>query len=300
MTTSPRVVFFGNERLVSGLKHTDAPILSGLIERGYDVVAVIINNHDTTSRNRREVEVAAIAAAHGIPVLSPARLTDIESSLRDMRPDFAVLAAYGRIIPQRIINLFGTIGIINIHPSLLPRHRGSTPIESTIIAGDGAAGVSIMQLSAGMDEGPLYAQRTIQLHGDEDKFALHKHMSRLGAKLLLEALPRIISGELKPTPQQTDGVSYTTPLEKSDGVIDPISDTAEHIERKVRAYLGFPKSRLTYHGNDVIVTSARVVEKPIDGALCINCKQNSILLVESLIAPSGKLMSGDAYLRGLR
>ena len=300
MTTSPRVVFFGNERLVSGLQHTETPILRGLIEHEYNIVAIVVNDRDAMSRNARTLEVAELAKEHPIPVLSPAKLSDIEQELHDLQPDMAILAAYGRIIPQRIIDIFMPIGIINIHPSLLPHYRGSTPIESAILHGDTTTGVSIMQLTAGMDEGPIFVQQSVELSGYETKFELYERLSQLGSKMLLEALPHIISGQTRPIPQRTDGVTYTTPLMKSDGMIDPSTDTAVHIERKVRAYLGFPKSRVSYHGNDVIITSARVVEKPIDDALCVNCKQNSTLLVESLIAPSGKLMSGDAYLRGLR
>lgn len=299
MTTSPRVVFFGNERLVSGLQHTETPILRGLIEHEYNIVAIVVNDRDAMSRNARTLEVAELAKEHHIPVLSPAKLSDIEQELHDLQPDMAILAAYGRIIPQRIIDIFMPIGIINIHPSLLPHYRGSTPIESAILHGDTTTGVSIMQLTAGMDEGPIFVQQSVDLSGYETKFELYEHLSRLGAKTLLEALPHIVSGQMRPIPQRTNGVKYTIPLMKSDGMIDPSTDTAVRIERKVRAYLGFPKSRVSYHSNDVIITSARVVEKPIDGALCINCKQNSTLLVESLIAPSGKLMSGDAYLRGL-
>lgn len=300
MTTSKRVVFFGNERLVSGLKHTDTPILRGLIERGYEVVAIIASHSDARSRTARTLEVAEIAKEHDIPLLLPAKPGDIETELRELHADVAILAAYGRIIPQRIIDVFTPTGIVNIHPSLLPRHRGSTPIETTILAGDTVAGVSIMQLSAGMDEGPVYAQQSIELTGHETKFDLYERLSTLGAELLFTSLPDIISGHLQPTAQRIDDVSYTTPIVKSDGIINPATDSAIMIERHIRAYLGFPKSKLSYRDNDVIVTSAKVVDSPVDGELCIACNENSTLLVESLIAPNGKSMSGSAYLRGLR
>lgn len=300
MTRSQRVVFFGNERLVSGLTHTDTPLLRGLIAHGYTVVAIIASHSDAQSRTARPLEVAEVAREHGIPILLPAKPGDIEQELRELQADFAVLAAYGRIIPQRIIDVFSPIGIINIHPSLLPRYRGSTPIESTILHGDHEAGISLMQLTAGMDEGPVYAQVSIPLSGSETKFELYEHLSRRSAELLFSSLPHITSGELKPKQQRTDGVSYTTPIHKRDGIIDPSTDNALTIERRVRAYLGFPKSRLNYRGVDVIVTSARTVDQPIDTELCITCNEDSTLLVESLIAPSGKTTSGSAYLRGLR
>lgn len=298
MTMSSKLVFFGNERLVSGLKSTDAPVLRGLIERGYDIVAVVSSYNEGTSRNSRTLEVAEIAKAHNIPLLLPTRPGDIEDDLKEMGADAAILAAYGRIIPQRIINVFSPIGIINIHPSLLPRHRGPTPIETTIVAGDTTAGVSIMQLTAGMDEGPVYGQASIPLVGNETKFDLYDTLSHRGATLLFDLLPDILSGALKPKVQETAGVSYTTLLTKEDGKLDPLTDDAYACERKVRAYLGFPKTVLRVQNNDVIVTAAITTNEKSPGELVIECADNTLLRVVELIAPSGKKMSGSAYLRG--
>lgn len=300
MTTSKRVVFFGNERLVSGLKHSSTPVLLGLIERDYDVACVVVNNSDAVSRTARTLEVADIAKARSIPVLSPDRPSNIIDQLASYNADFAILAAYGRIIPQRVIDVFSPIGIINIHPSLLPRHRGPTPIETTITSGDTQAGVSIMQLTAGMDEGPTYGQLTYDIHGDEDKFVLCERLSTMGAELLFELLPGIIDGSVNAKPQQNSGVTYTTLISKQDGIVDPTTETATEISRKVRAHLGYPKSRLHYKNADVIITSAKPTDTVAEGELCIPCADNSTLLVDTLIAPNGKSMSGAAYLRGLR
>lgn len=300
MTQSPRVVFFGNERLVSGLDHSQTPVLKGLIKNGYDVVAIVAHHTNASSRSSRDLEVAQIASDHNIPLLLPKKPIEIIDQLRELKADCAILAAYGRILPQSIIDVFGPIGVINIHPSLLPRHRGPTPIESTILAGDQTAGVSIMQLASGMDEGSVYGQATLSLTGHETKFELHSSLSKSGAELLFSLLPKILNETLKPKPQSNNGVSYTTLLSKADGNIDPLTDTAEMINRKVRAYLNFPKTRLHYMNKDVIITSAKVVSDSVPSAFCIACAQNSTLLVESVIAPSGKAMTGEAFLRGLR
>lgn len=300
MTTSKRVVFFGNERLVSGLRHSSTPVLLGLIERGYDVACVVVNNSDAVSRNARTLEVSEVAKDHNIPVLSPDRPGDIFEQLASYNANFAILAAYGRIIPQRVIDVFSPIGIINIHPSLLPRHRGPTPIETTITSADAQAGVSIMQLTAGMDEGPTYGQVTYDMQGDEDKFELCERLSTMGAELLFDLLPGIIEGTVQAKPQQNTGVTYTTLISKKDGIVDPTTETALQISRKVRAYLGFPKTKLTYKNADVIITSAKPTDTVAEGELCIPCADNSTLLVDTLIAPNGKSMSGAAYLRGLR
>lgn len=298
MTPSSKLVFFGNERLVSGLAHTDAPVLRGLIAAGYEIKAVVSHHSDARSRNARPLELAEIAREHDIPLLLPAHPGDIEDELRALQADAAVLVAYGRIIPQRIINVFAPHGIVNLHPSLLPRHRGSTPIETTILSGDKQAGVSVMQLTAGMDEGPVYAQSRFPLRGDESKQELYELLAHAGAALLIDSLPRILSGELLPTPQETHDVTYTSMLSKNDGKIDPLTDTAYAIERKVRAYLNFPKTHLKIENNDVIVTTAKVINKNDEGHLVIACAENTYLEVLELIAPSGKTMSGEAYLRG--
>ncbi|MEO5691054.1 MAG: methionyl-tRNA formyltransferase [Candidatus Saccharimonadales bacterium] len=298
MTASKRLVFFGNERLVSGLKRSDTPLLRGLIERGYDIAAVVVNNTEAVSRNARALEVAAVASAHNIPVLSPNKPADIIDELKNMHVDAAILSAYGRIIPQRVIDVFSPIGIINIHPSLLPRHRGSTPIETTILDGDTTAGVSIMQLTAGMDEGPVYNQVSMDLTGTETKFDLYATLSTTGAELLFDLLPTILDGSLQPKPQSTTGVSYTTQVSKGNSFVDPTTESASTIERKVRAYLGFPKTKIHYVGNDVILTAAKVVDSLIEKEFCITCAGNSTLLIEELQAPNGKRMTGSAYLRG--
>lgn len=251
-----KVIFFGNERLVSGLPKTDAPILTGLIKNGYDVVAVVSHFSDTQSRNNRELEVAAIAKEHNIPLFIPHKPSEIIDELRAFKADVAVLAAYGRIVSQAIIDLF-PLGIINIHPSLLPRYRGPTPIESAILNGDDETGVSIMQLSAGMDEGPVYAQSKIPLNGTESKFELYSRIVEVTNTLFFDTFTHIIDSSIQATPQADEGISYSHLIHKQDGVID-WSAPAVTIDRQIRAYEGWPQSRTTINSLDVIITKAHV------------------------------------------
>lgn len=298
MTMSKRLVFFGNERLVSGLKHTDTPVLRGLIAAGYDIVAIVTNYEAGSSRSARKLEVADVANEHGIPLFTPDKPSDIYDELQKLQADAAILVSYGRIIPQRVIDLFGAVGIINIHPSLLPRHRGSTPIETTILRGDDTAGVSLMKITAGMDEGPIYVQQSIPLTGRETKFELYESLSHLGTQLLLDNLDAILENQLSPALQKNKGVTFTSLISKQDGVIDATTDTAYAIERKVRAYQGYPKTRLRVGNNDVVVTMTKVVESKDAGALVLSCAEDTYLEILELTAPSGKSMSGEAYLRG--
>lgn len=295
---SKRLVFFGNERLVSGLKSTSAPLLSGLIEQGYEVVAVVAHHEQARSRSARRLEVAEIAAAHNIPVLLPEKPLEIAEQLADLQADAAVLSAYGRIIPKRIIDMFEPYGIINLHPSLLPSYRGPSPIETTILNGDKTTGVSVMKLAPGMDDGPLYGQLKLSLTGHEDKLELYNLLSKRGSQLLLKLLPGILSGQLEAKEQKNTGVSITSIIVKQAGNIDIVTDTANAIERKVRAYLGFPKTRLRIRDADVILTSVKVVDSLSSTSLVLECANKTYLEVCQLIAPSGKTMSGEAFLRG--
>jgi len=291
-----RLVFFGNERLVSGLESTDTPILRGLIEHGYDIAAIVAHHSDGTSRRGRPLEVAEVAREHSIPLLTPDRPSDIANELTSLESEAAVLVAYGRIVPQSVIDIFPK-GIINVHPSLLPRYRGPTPLESPIISGDTESGVSIMQLSSKMDAGPVYAQQTIPVEETDTKFDLYRKASDTSCSLLLRTLPQILNGSLNATPQNDADASYCSLLSKQDGMLDPLTQTAVDAERRVRAYLGFPKSRLTVRQYPIIVTKAHVTTEqktPLD----VMFSDGNYLSIDELVAPSGKHMDAAAFLRG--
>ena len=289
------LVYFGNERLVSGLKHTDAPILQGLIADGYQVKAVVTHHSETRSRKPRPLEVVEIATKHDIPVFMPDKPAEIAETLREINADAGILAAYGRIIPQSIIDLF-PFGIINIHPSLLPLYRGPSPIETAIMNGDDTTGVSIMQLSAKMDAGPVYHQAEYHMQGDETKFMLYDKLASISASELIATLPRIFDGSLSPQPQDESRVSYCQLLTKVDSLLDPTKLTAAEAERRVRAFLGFPRTKLLVNDREIIVTKAHVSADAT--TLSVKFIDGNYLVVDELIAPSGKTMQADDYLRG--
>ena len=293
MTSSSKLVFFGTEDF-------SLPTLVALVEHGYDIVAVVTKPDARRGRKSELVmpSVKKYAIEHDIPVLQPTKVGEITDELAELKADAAVLVSYGKLIPKRTIDLFNPIGIINIHPSLLPRYRGPAPIEAAIVNGDSETGISIMRLTLGMDEGPVFVQERIALSGKETKPQLYDAFARRGAELLMTTLPDILSGTLQPNQQEHDDVSYTSLLTKRDGVLDPITDDAYACERKVRAYLGYPKTTVKVQNNDVLVTSAKVVTTKSPDELVIECAQNTLLQVDELVAPSGKKMSGSAYLRG--
>lgn len=301
--TSKTLVFFGNEKLASGVT-TDAPILSGLIEAGYDIAFVAVNQAESHGRSSKKLEVIELAEKNNIEVKYVSKVSDLADDINNSEASFGVLAAFGRIIPQSIIDLF-EFGILNIHPSLLPEFRGSTPIESALLSGQEMTGVSLMRLSAGMDEGPVYGFTEVKIEPDMSKQSLYEQLSSAGSAMLLELLPQILSGEINTLEQDHDQASYTKLLSKESGVID-WTKSDEEISCEVRAYLGWPGSQTTIAGKDVIITEA----KPTDGSgeagkafnitksqFGIYCGQGALEILK--IKPAGKAeMSSQAFLAG--
>lgn len=257
------IVFFGNERIATGVK-TDAPTLTALINAGYDVKAVVANFERGVSRNSRKLEVQEVAQAHNIPLLLPDKPSLIIEELKEFNATAAVLVAYGKIVPQRVIDVFPR-GIINIHPSLLPLHRGPIPLESVILNGEHKTGVSVMQLVKAMDAGPVYGQRELVLSGAETKQELADKLLYMGSEMVIKLLPDILNGKLAGQIQDERKATYDKLLNKEDGIID-WSKPAIQIEREIRAFAGWPKSSTTLAGIEVIVTAAHFVTTQEKGA----------------------------------
>jgi methionyl-tRNA formyltransferase len=297
MSKSGKLVFFGNERLATGLKHIEPTALKALVDNGYNIAAVVSHYHEGRSRNQRMLEIAEVAQTHNIPLLLPDNLKDIKQQLEDCKAEAAILVAYGKIIPADIIDIFPK-GIINIHPSLLPKYRGPTPIEQAILDGVSETGISIMKLAPEMDAGPIFAQVKLSLSGQESKAELAQKFLQSGSELLIDNLGEILSGSLEPAPQNGSEATYTKLLTKEDGIIG-WNEPAEFLERKVRAFAGFPKSRTQLFGHDVVITKARAAESEDDGVLVMKCK-DSWLEIQELTAPSGRTISGEEFIRGYK
>lgn len=289
--TSKTIVFFGTEQF-------SLTALTGLIDAGYLIAAVVTKPDSKKGRGQKLVapSVKILAEKHGIPVWQPTKVSEINEKIATLDSPAGVLVSYGKIIPQSTIDLFSP-GITNVHPSLLPKYRGPSPIESAIENGDEKTGVSIMQLSAAMDAGPVYAVKTHGLNGDETQPELYETLADVGTQLLLETLPRILDGSLTPRPQNDDEAVYCKLLQKADAQLNLAALTAEEAERKIRAHLSFPKSKLVFHEHILIITKAHVTHSkktPLDFV----CRDGAFLCVDELIAPSGRRMSAEAFLRG--
>jgi methionyl-tRNA formyltransferase len=296
VSSKAKLVFFGNERLATAVS-TDAPALRSLIQAGYNIQAVVASHSEGISRNKRQLEIVDVAHAYHIPILIPDKLDDIYAELADFKAEAGILVAFGKLIPQKIIDIFPW-GIINIHPSLLPAYRGPTPVETAILEGVGQTGVSLMSLTAKMDAGPVYIQRPVELSGDEIKPELARRLLSLGSKLLVENLPFILDGSLAAIPQSEAQATYTRLLARTDGAID-FKEPAELTERRVRAFIGFPRTRAKLFDQEIIITKARVARDAADGKLVVKCRPGW-LEIEELTGPSGRSMSGADFIRGYK
>lgn len=302
-----KIIYFGNERLVSGLEKSDTPILRGLIDKGYEVVAIVSHYSDSNSRNKRELEVASVAKEFDIPLFLPKNPSEILNDLKTFNADIAILVAYGRIISQKVIDIF-PLGIINVHPSLLPKYRGPTPVESALLNGDHETGVSIMKLSAGMDEGPVYAQAKVSIKDDEGKFSLYEKIVNTSTQLFFDCLPKIIEGSLEPIEQNNTEATFSKLIKKSDGILD-WNKTAQQLTNEIRAFTGWPQSRAKLADIDVIVTQASSIkDSSSDSGLIEITDQNCLTIGTSdgklcikRLKPLGKKeMPITAFLAGYR
>ena len=286
-----RIIFFGSEDF-------SLYSLRALVDAGFEIAAVVTKPDTRRGRGHElsEPAVKQYAKTQGIAVWQPTSLKEIIPLLAPLQPIGAVLVSYGRLIPDELLEAF-TPGIVNLHPSLLPRYRGPSPIESAIANRDNKTGVTIMQLVHAMDAGPIYAQFPYALDGTETRPELYETLGTLGAQTLVSTLPAILDGTLQPLPQDSDNVSYCKLLTKQDTYLDLAALTPGEAEACVRAHLGFPRSRVKVGNYDIILLKTHGVmtkKTPLD----LECANGAFLSVDQLIAPSGRTMSAEEFLRG--
>ena len=209
----------------------------------------------------RQAPMAAFARAHEWPLLQPARLRSVEglASVRQLDPGLLVLADYGRIVPAALLEV--PRGALNVHPSLLPRHRGASPIAATILGGDVETGVTVIRMDAGVDTGPIVAQERTAVGPDETAPELEARLAAMGARVLVNALSPWLAGLVTATRQPEEGATVTRPLRRSDGKIDWTQDAAS-IERQTRAYQPWPGSWTDSPAGQLTVWAGRVADEP--------------------------------------
>lgn len=249
-----RVVFFGSpvEAVAS---------LETLIQTGHDVAAVYTRPDERAGRSRKTqpTPVRAAAESLGLPIKTPKGLRgqDVQLALKGLEADLFVVVAYGRILPEEVLDL-PRLGTVNIHPSLLPRYRGPSPVLAAILSGDSETGVSLMLLDEGMDTGPILAQSDpVPLKGGERTGELTSDLFELGAQMLTGVIEGLEDGSLKPQPQDENLASVTSLIKKKDGLID-WSRPAVYIERMTRAYDPWPGAFTSLRGKNLKIIEAGV------------------------------------------
>ncbi|MGE5153430.1 MAG: methionyl-tRNA formyltransferase [Bdellovibrio bacteriovorus] len=256
-------------RLVfAGTPEFAVPSLSALIAAGYELAAVYTQPDRPAGRGRRlqQSPVKALALAHGIPVCQPESLKrdpQARAELRHWSPDLMVVVAYGLLLPVSVLET-PSLGCVNVHASLLPRWRGAAPIQRAVLAGDPVSGVCIMRMEAGLDTGPVYLRRELELDPQETGGSLHDKLAALGAEALIAALPGIADGSLVPQPQDDAAVTYAHKLEKTEAQID-WAQPASAIERQVRAFDPWPVAQTGLQGETLRIWSAQALEREAAG-----------------------------------
>ncbi|QNT78789.1 methionyl-tRNA formyltransferase [Entomobacter blattae] len=284
------------------------PALKTLHEKGHIIACVYTQPPRKAGRGYKVIPSAVQSYAEklSLPIRSPLKLkNNLEEQvhLLALKPDVIVVAAYGLILPKEVLNI-PPKGCLNIHASLLPRWRGASPIQSSILAGDQESGVSIMKMEEGLDTGPVFLQDQVAITPTTTAQTLHDTLSELGASLLLQVLQIWPT----PTPQPDDGVIYAPRLTKQDGAIH-WAHPAEQIDRQVRAFTPWPGTYTHYKGEVLKISRVKPVPLPhgmtahtpgtiIDESLTIYCGEHTALQIESLQRPGGKMLPTAQFLLG--
>ena len=295
-----RIVFMGSPGF-------SVPLLRGLFEAGYEIVGVYTNPDRPKGRGRaiEGTPVKKEALRLSLPVFQPERLEDERDRLYALSPEVIIVSAYGKILPKWLLEL-PEKGCLNVHPSLLPRHRGPAPIPFTILSGDEETGVSIILMEEKVDAGPIIGIRRIKISPDDTYGSLEEKLSILARDLLLEILPLWIEGKIKPEPQDETRATYTRLIRREDLFID-FRASSRDVWLKVRAFSPRPSAFTTWKGKILKILKVSPVGRKgragevfaLEGKPCVFTEDGAVMLLE--VQPEGKrVMSGEDFLRGRR
>lgn len=304
-----KIVFMGTPEF-------GAVILEELVKNGYKPALVVTETDKPVGRKHIVTPplVKTTALRYDIPIAQPERIKNLKLEIENLRPDLIIIAAYGKIIPKEILDI-PKYGSLNVHPSLLPRWRGPSPIQYAILNGDEETGVTIMLPDEQMDHGKILSSTEYRLSGDETHENLLKELTNLGAKLLVDSVPKYINKEIKPMPQDDSKATYSKILKKEDGKID-WKKTAQEIERQIRALNPWPGTfcgceENKYKIKTIKIHKAKIQEQTENGPVGICGKTfmatneqiavqtgKDYLIIEELQIEGGKKMPVKDFLKG--
>ena len=302
--TTARIVFAGTPEFA-------VPTLRQLAASEHELVGVLTQPDRPAGRGRqlRASPVKELAETLAVPLSQPKTLKDpsVVAWLESLRPDLMVIVAYGLLLPEDILSLPAR-GCVNVHASLLPRWRGASPIQSAILNGDRRSGVSIMQMEAGLDTGPVYSKCELDIAPDETADELHDRLAELGAQCLADVMPRILNGSVTAQPQDATEVTYAGRIDKADARIDWTAP-AKEIHNQIRAYNSWPVAETLLDGKRLRCWTSRLpraqaadvqageVVALVDDALRVQTGAG-LLDLQLLQLPGRQRMSADELQRG--
>jgi methionyl-tRNA formyltransferase len=291
------------------------PSLARLIQDGHSVAAVFTQPDKPAGRGKhlQAPPVKQFALERGIAVHQPARIKaneEVRAIFEMIAPDACIVAAYGKILPEWLLGI-PRLGCVNVHASLLPKYRGAAPINWAIANGERETGVTIMQMDAGMDTGPMIAKRAIEIGDDETAPELTMRLAGLGAEALSAALPLIERGEAAPTRQDEREATYAPMLKREDGLID-WRMSAREIADRVRAFQPWPGTHAQFRGARLTIWRAHEAEAKSETAepgtitgvdksgIIVTCAGPTALRVEELQTEGKRKMSARDFVNGMR
>jgi len=299
----PKIVFFGTPEF-------SLPILEALIKNNFAPVLVVTQPDKKAGRKQELVPppVKKLALANDLPVVQPESKKELKNILEKYQPDICILVAYGMIISDDILAK-PKFGFLNIHPSLLPKYRGPSPIQTVILNGEKETGVTIIELTASVDAGPIVAQQMIEIKSAATAESLHDSLSQIGAELLVKILPDYLNGKIKPKPQNESLAAYTKIIEREDGLIN-WQKTAQQIDCQFRAFYPWPGVFTHLAGKRLKIANLGVLGGDFEGnlspgavflgqnnELAVRCGQGALEL-KTVQLEGKKELPGQEFLRG--
>ena len=271
------------------------PILEKLINSDYKIIAVITAPDKPVGRKQKITPspIKQIAIKYNLSVSQPEKISNFKSQISKLSPNLIITADYGQIIPKNILDI-PKLGCLNLHPSLLPKYRGPSPIQTVILKGEKLTGITIMLMDEKMDHGPIIAQEQVPIYNNDNCQTLGKKLSKKASDLLIKTLPQYVQSKIKPIPQDHNKATYTKIFTRQDGQID-WKQNAKQIERMIRAFYPWPGTWTVFNGKRVKILKAKAINQQDKAA--IKTKKGYLLL--ELVQPADKKpMTGQEFARG--
>lgn len=299
-----RIVFMGTPDFA-------VPSLDMLVKEGYEVVAAVTQPDKPQGRGKKIAPhpVTKYAIENGIKLLQPAKIKTQEfaEEIRALQPDLIITVAYGKILPDYFLNI-PSLGCINVHGSLLPKHRGAAPIQWSILEGDTVTGITTMYMDVGIDTGDMLLKEEVEIPGDMTAGELFDKLSIVGARTLKKTLEQLKEGTLQRTPQRHEEATFTTMLTKEMGLID-WNKTAREIHNRVRGTNPQPGAYTFYKGERLRMWKTSIADEAANndkpGTICevsksgiVTATGKGLLVIKELQADSSRRMTVDEYIRG--